>query len=517
MKLGAVAVQVFDDVGSDRAMARYVSYGVTPCFSAGQFGIVECQVSKRRYLAQSAGANLNFNRNSLAAFDNTAINQLEMIYAGEMDRDVAIREYFFYELQLLKEIIDERPQSVRVRPQIGAMARAASREEIVRYLGLPVIDERTQIGTIIDTDVPICTALANAMLHTLVAGSPGSGKTNTIANYIAAMLASNCCVIILDHKPDYQHVHYANADAPLEPYFRGLKEVDYWYIGSPFPVDGRSENPISVPACELDPEMLSTTIFYRDGEENQREACLRILYAYISKYNGRQWSMQDFREYVVKAPEIKAMEINKSTLDAVKDKIQRPNRIPKWIDAKVPTMLTASAPKFRIGSLIGPGHAVVIRVSSEASDGREYGLLLSRVLDDVNGLAEKRKLPCPVVIVIDEAQDIFCATRLFRQITSEMLDKHIRKGRSKRIGYIIGVQAADFVPDSILNYLNNRVIHRHNNYEQIRVAANMATDDQRRMSNTFGPGEALVSLFGASSVVHAQMRRSAFMLTKEEL
>jgi hypothetical protein len=45
----------------------------------------------------------------------------------------------------------------------------------------------------------------------------------------------------------------------------------------------------------------------------------------------------------------------------------------------------------------------------------------------------------------------------------------------------------------------------------------MATEDQRRMTNTFGAGEALVFLFGSNSIVHAKMLRSPFKLTKMPL
>jgi len=159
----------------------------------------------------------------------------------------------------------------------------------------------------------------------------------------------------------------------------------------------------------------------------------------------------------------------------------------------------------------------VIRVGSEASDGREYGLLLSHILDKINQRAERHQLPCPVLTDIDEAGDIFSASKAFKQVVLGMLDRHILKGRSKRIGYLIGVQSADDVPGSIINNLNSRIIHRHNSYEEVRIAANMATEDQRKMTNTFGAGEALVFLNASNGIVHARMRRSPFRLTKEEL
>ena len=140
--------------------------------------------------------------------------------------------------------------------------------------------------------------------------------------------------------------------------------------------------------------------------------------------------------------------------------------------------------------------------------------MLSYILDKVSQI---QKLPCPVLIDIDEAQDIFSASRAVRDAATNKLDEHVRKGRSKRIGFIFGVQSSESVPDTIMNNLNNRFIHRHNSPDELRVAASMATEEQRKLTATFSPGECLTFLFGANSIVHAQMRLSPFKLTKEEL
>ena len=51
----------------------------------------------------------------------------------------------------------------------------------------------------------------------------------------------------------------------------------------------------------------------------------------------------------------------------------------------------------------------------------------------------------------------------------------------------------------------------------VKTALTMATEEQRHMTNTFGPGEALVQMVGSIGIVHARMRMSPFKLTKEDI
>jgi hypothetical protein len=329
---------------------------------------------------------------------------------------------------------------------------------------------------------------------------------------------SGACAIVLDHKPDYQHMHLANDDG-VEPYYEAIQGVDYWYIGQSFNVPGRKETRILVNGNELDPLMLAATIFHHEGEDIQKETCLDLLQVHINR-SGGMWTLDGFRQWLdgMEAKEAPGRP-QTQVYDAIRRRLRAPGRIPRWIDqgaVSATGQMFQQTTRFDIAQRIEPGRCITIRIGSEASDGREYGLLLSFILDQIARMNESGDQPCALQIFIDEAADIFLAGKAFRSAALPMLERHIRKARSQNIGYVIGVQNAEDVPDGILNQLNSRIIHRHNSYEQIKVAANMATEDQRKMTGTFGPGEALVFLAGSNAIVHARMRRSPFRLTRED-
>ena len=164
--------------------------------------------------------------------------------------------------------------------------------------------------------------------------------------------------------------------------------------------------------------------------------------------------------------------------------------------------------------IIQPGHVIVVRITANAGGGRGYGVFLSFLLRKIYELKAHKKVTCPVTTFIDEAQDIFNAGRSFKEAASGMLSENIRKGRSMGIGYVIGVQSADAVPEEIRNNLNSQLIHRHNRWEQAAEAMQRASKQQLAMTASFEPGECLAYLFGSNAVVHCEMRQSPFMLTK---
>ena len=153
----------------------------------------------------------------------------------------------------------------------------------------------------------------------------------------------------------------------------------------------------------------------------------------------------------------------------------------------------------------------------DSSSGREYGLFLSYMLRKLYNLRRTRALEFPICVIIDEAQDIFNGSKAVRDTAEDTINEVLRKGRSKQLGFVIAVQSASQVPSSIVQNLNSRIIQGQKAEEELKHAIPGLSKELLKMVLSFGPGEALLDLFGTRSIVHAQMAPSPFMLTKEQV
>ncbi|CAD5918706.1 hypothetical protein PCC7805_00516 [Planktothrix agardhii] len=553
-------IQIPDTINSDLSLICGYTFN-QPELSANDFVIVEDRASHRNYFGQVVGPQANLNRSALGPQDNATINAFEQLEQNNYTREVVVREVYFYQVNLIKDITQDPPSSVRRRPQIGSIARQATEDEIIRYLNLPPADERYRIGQIIDSNIGIYINPRTLFYQSLIAGSTGSGKTNSCANYIRAALQMGFAVIIYDHKPDYQHINRRNQEAidilnrnvhadQDTTWIEGVN-ADYYYLGEESTAfDG---TPIAIPASEFDPAVLAAVMYYPPNETNAREEFETLLEEFDDEQHANQndnepviWTLREFFQWVTsnqdpwQPPAQRRGQIDMRTYNAMVRKMLRRNRRPAWVDGGLSIRPTAnpngargrrpSASAAMLGleqtpqqpqwfdptDLLQPGRALVIRVG-QAGGGRDYGLFLNYMLRRVYELKDQRQITFPVLHHIDEAQDLFNGSKQFASAMGNVLSEGIRKGRSRQIAFTIAVQSAAQIPDDILNNLNTRIIHRHNRASEAQRALEKAADAQISMTKNFGPGEALVDLFGASAVVNARMRLSPFQLTTEEL
>lgn len=518
-------IQLPDTRDSDPSGVSFWDFEAQPAYLANGFVVIECAISNAKYLGQINAPHLNLNRDALAPTDPTSMNQLEAIQAGRFNRDVAIKEAFLFNVKLLREINpDGSVRSIRRRPQIGAQCRAATADELLRYLSLPnPVTDDCIIGRLAETDIPIAIDAKTLFHHLLVSGTTGSGKSNTIGSVITTALTLGAAVVIYDMKPDFQSLHEPNDEMP-ELYYRGIDTVSYWRIGtSRLGGDRRNgryqENPIQIIASELDGSLLARSIF-RPHEGAQADTFEFLWDMHAEEKSGTSFTLDEFVNWLPDPPEAKRQfDINTSNYTAMRSKLRRPTRRLSWIDnlpgAFAKTLSGLSV--FDLADLLSPGSVTVIRIASDAGGGRGYALFLNYVFQQIYRLKETGRVGCPIINILDEAQELFPrggGSSAFQDIVGSTLGSHIRRGRSLGIGTVVAVQSADRVPIEIMDNLNSRIVLHHTQLESVRTALPGATSEQAAMALTFGSGEALVDIFGSNAMVHCQMRRSPFKLTK---
>ena len=529
-------IQLPDEPGNDLGEILCYCPGREAAHSMSEFVIITCHASDRIYFGMVAAAQRNYNRTGLTAREEGTLSALEAIHEGTYARESAVEEAFMYSVALLRDVTSGYPEVITRRPQIASVARTATEEEVVLYMAMPEPNPETCIGAVSGSSVGIYYDRKRLVYHTLLAGSTGAGKSNTGANLIKTSCSLGFATVVYDHKPDYQDMESPNPDAPVEQQWSAT--VSRWCLDA----SQNGGTQILVPASAFDPAMLAATLFPYDNERQQREDMESTLEIFADEQADRSashWTLANWFDWFCGdaganvAPAAVEQKLgygpNKATLGSMLRKVSRPSRKPKWVDGvnvspRHRDRQTAGdsgwgRPGARTPQWFSPieelraGEVLCIKVNGSEA-GRDYGLFLDFMLRQVYNARIEQECP-PTHHFIDEAQDIFSASKGFKEAAEQTLSTQIRKGRSKSIAFTVAVQSAESIPSDILNNLNSKIIMRHNSATEVKTAIGKATDAQRQQTAFFGPGQALVDLFGSTAVVQGQMRLSPFELTRE--
>jgi DNA helicase HerA-like ATPase len=153
-------------------------------------------------------------------------------------------------------------------------------------------------------------------------------------------------------------------------------------------------------------------------------------------------------------------------------------------------------------------------VIRQPAEGREYGLFLSYLLRRLVHALSMRDIAFPVLVVVDEAHEIFCGEKAVADAATISVQRAVLKGRSLGLGFVFSSQNPSQVPSTILNNLNTRIVHRLNSADELKLALPDASDELRQACMSQGIGEALVSIQGCRAPVRALMAPSPFKLTR---
>ena len=529
-------IQIADDQNTDTRIVRLVAKGEDALIPL--FTYLVSESDGHEFFLQVATANRNLSRFSPGPFDTIALSQmLALLENTGYAKDSIVANITYYDASV-EAILDGdgNPATPFIRPTTGAVNRLATTDQITMYLDLPQVQgDQFRIGQLArsgDAEVAINPDERILNHHILVAGSTGSGKSHLLSNLAHNAAAMGRSIILFDHKPDHQDHHRENQDARFRQAFSlnghdpNLHAVRYWTLDDFDP--NQNALVLGVRAQDLDPEILAGTIFYRPNEENQAEIFAHIAANYRDDQasRGQTWRVQDLIGYIANNNDgalgnflygNDGGRLNRNTMDAVRRKIRLPGRVPSFIDPQPQANVMGTRRQTgNIDDLFYRPSLNVIRVSE--SNNRGYALFLSRLLQraaEIRAIATQEEHEVPdLEVIIDEASDIFKAdSRHLRDAATGMLAEQIRKGRSLHIGYVISVQSAGDVPESIRNNLNTTIIGRHRNMSILREALPTARPEMLEQADKLNPGEMFVDLFGTRSLLLVQMDLSRSQLT----
>ena len=334
-------VQIPDDPQTNPDLVRLIASGASGIVPMFSYVVLEDSdtLGGRRYFLQLTTPNRNLNRFSPQPFDVLTLSQMLAVVENRgYDLDSLISSVWFYEAEVLAGVDQTgRSQRIFVRPQTGSTGTLATSEEIVQCLGLPVpaTDQEqahVRVGQLAhsgDEIVPVCLTDHVFNHHILAAGATGSGKSHLLSNIAHVADHLGRCVILFDHKPDHQDHHQENPDSPTPRAFNissngGRGMVRYWTLMEADP--NNSATRLSVPASDLDPEILAGTIFHRQGEDNQAEYFATIVSAYAADHPS--WTLHQLIGWIRQSNK-KAIEavlppgvtLNPNSLEAMKRKL----------------------------------------------------------------------------------------------------------------------------------------------------------------------------------------------------
>ena len=543
-------IQIADDARTDPKIVRLVEPGDRPIIP--MFTYLVSEDGADRYFIQVNTPNRNLSQFSPSPFASTTLSQmLALVENRGYTREALVSDLRLYEAEVLAKIDGrDRPEPAYDRPVTATTWRTATGPEVQRYLQLTTapagaIEADRRIGELAqsgETAVPVLVTADTLDHHILVAGATGSGKSHLLSNlsHIAADMGR--AVVLFDHKPDHQDHHRENPGArhPRGLALEGITDVPrvrYWTLD---PTDRSTlAKQLTVKAMDLDGEILAGTIFHKKGEEVQAKTFATIADAFSAerKARGDSWTIRELIQYV-RGTDTKALEsklndgnirLHTGSVNAIKRKL-----LPASIRARVPSFIDTeeTAPggsrrrpttKAEIDRVFQPG-VNVIRISD--SESRAYGLFLSHILDRASKGREKRleppdgarrlwDKPTPeLMIVIDEAADIFKAESSYlKNTTTGMLAGQIRRGRSLKMSYVIAVQDAGDVPETIRHNLNSAIVGRHRHMKTLREALPTIRESLLANAGALRPGEMYAEIFRVPSLMLVRLDQSRSMLT----
>lgn len=512
-----------DEITSDRDYVGLV--GLRSCrVRAEQFGLIENE--DYSYFVKFDQRPVNFSP-TLSRDDPATFSALVKKLQGDI-KTTSIEQHnmlhYLARLLVSKDTSTGHIAEVLTAPAIGSICRLATDQEAIEFLSLPSIHRALQFGTIFNSTIPLCLSEEVLRHHLLMAGATGQGKTTVSSNIIAAGYELGATVFVFDYKPDYQHIE------DISEWRQALgiaaiprKSISYWNLNVRRPYR-KDVQPVNVHFSEIDAGIFAA-LAAAPGNENMRNSFHDMLHRFAEKMaqmKQKTWSNAEFFAAIPKSkndPKLRDFyKDGEAPHEATLSVVSRLSRAkPQWVDVKKESRGAFKGTQdtrsfFEQPHFLAPQHIHVIEVTPARE--RDYGLFLSTLMEKVSAYKEDHQLRHPILIVMDEAEDVFAGTDFATACIREIAGV-IRKGRSQKIGVLISVQSAANIPKDIAQNLNSIIAFRHNHEEAAGHIKRLLDKDARNLQS-LDTGDAVVRLHRAKVAVRAKLDREAFRLVVSE-
>jgi hypothetical protein len=525
-----------DEEGTDAAVIKLLSFDKESNVFIPVNTFLQISSDKDTWVLVVKEPNRNLPLGGLGRTDPRLTAAMRRVAAGKLEQSFLGSTVQMYVTEPIGMIVDGVASPILYRPKDGLKAVKACELNVTVALRLPKAKASNVIGHIDGTEIPVALNKRVIDHNAIVAGTIGSGKTETVGRIVSVLNGFEAngtypghCVFMLDHKPDYQDLTSPNDFGP-DPAGFPEEVVQMWTLGDPKP----GENVISIPFSEVNREfLLETCLFPGDSDDKQRAVFGLLFDAYAEDHKDQYWSLQDFMEWfnntVTREKNggreltemgrgiFKGANVHQAILATA---YKLPCRVPKWIDrdnAGSSSILKIQKKNYsnflENSEVFQAGRINVINVTNCSSS--EYAMFTVTLLNfQLKGRASG-KIEAWIANIIDEAQDIFNGGESLRKIAVKAFEEITRKGRSKHVGSFFCVQAFTEIPDNIVNYCNTRIIMRHG-AKPMAIKALEGNDYAAGQTTTFCPGDAFVRVYGSPTYVKARMLPSPFLISKEQ-
>ena len=356
------------------------------------------------------------------------------------------KNYRYAKVKILGVVKDKTTLPPEAPPEPGEGVYSISKPILSYVFGNPEIS--LELGVLNRTDLVLSINLTPIMReHLLIAGSTGSGKTNTAAVIIRGILEKGFPVIVIDPHGEYEALLKEKKTRDQNK----LKEekIDVIKLIPNTKTNYKSEAlPLSIEFSTLTPDQINEIA----GISGAAEDLIHLAYSDVKRQNGENFSFEQFIEGVEKTGRKWKFHTN-SILAAVR----------RLLTVKEFGIL---GNEVNLLEIVKPSTIVIVDLSIPLRE-RVRRTVAGYLIKSLFTLRQKKQLEVPVFVLIEEAHRFM--PRGFTSYSGTAIQQVAREGRKFGVGIGIVTQMTRNLDPITIGQCNTKIILRLNNRTDLEV------------------------------------------------